>query len=353
MSGTYGAFSAAASVSTDFISNAHVKTCRVDKMVTAQKYLVTQKIFNLKEYLHPHIKEYLLHKPPERIVSRIGQFYAQRITLGGVLQTTSIVEMTEEDTTASVAATLEASYGLVNIISGSAEGSRNTTSFSSTSKMSTRWKVLGGDSRLWLQLGSRDTNIRAIQKEWAESVSDDSLHPIGYTLRPIWELLEDLDSNKASQLQEFLERKWLTEEAQIPERAPLKSVAKSLYCQGWDNDDWFTHLVQGRDVPYWAGRGRFCFKAWEDGKGPPGTSTYCQGYDNDRFFTHLVDGRAVPYWAGRGHFCFQAWPEGRGPADTKTYCQGYNSDYATHLVEGHSLPDWAANGRFCFMAYAA
>jgi hypothetical protein len=231
LEGSYGVFSAAAEVSTEFMSSSKVKKFRLDRMVEARKYIVSLDSPYPHRMLKPEIKEYLLSESPERIVDFIGQFFATRLTLGGVLQVTNLVEMTSSDTKNSMQTKVEAKYSLIDSISASAEGSVTTSSFEENKNAYSKWQVLGGDPNIWLGLTKDDGNFQEIQKQWADSVSDKTLYPIDMKLAPIWTLLDhsEMNVNKARQLETYLKNKWSNDARGNPVWQPLPDVHTPTY----------------------------------------------------------------------------------------------------------------------------
>jgi hypothetical protein len=231
LEGSYGAFSAAAESSTEDMSSTNVKKFRLDRMVEARKYVVSLDSPYPHRMLRPEIKEYLLSESPDKIVNFIGQFYATRLTLGGVLHVTNVVEMTSSDTKSSMQAKVEATYGLGNSISASAEGKVAKSSFEKNSNAYSKWQVLGGNPNIWLSLTKDDGNFQDIQQRWADSVSDGSLYPIDMKLAPIWNLLDhsEMNVNKARQLETYLKNKWSNDARGNPVWQPLPDVHTPTY----------------------------------------------------------------------------------------------------------------------------
>jgi len=348
--GTYKAFSAAAQLSTEYMSNSSVKKFRLDRITEANVYKVTLLDPYPYQMLTAQAREFLLQESPERIVDTYGEFYARSIRLGGVFEVTNVVEMLSSDTQLDLKASVEGSYGLGWSVSATSEGSVSTSDYQRNQRMFSQWQVLGGEPTIWLGLSTDDSNFEDVLNRWSASFSDLNLYPVWEELYPMWELLEDLDSNKAAALESYLRTKWQNADGDITDGLPLPDLR--LHCVGHDNEHWYSHMSQGRNAPSWAGRDRFCWWAFDEGAGPAGTQTYCQG-KSDGYYSHLRIGKDLPSWAWRSRWCFDAWPDiyGSGPSGTSRFCQGWSEGYYTYLANGWSVPSWASRGRFCFHAY--
>lgn len=229
--GSYYAFSGAASVSAESMSQQQVKTVRIDKMIQATKYRVTSKWIYPHRMLTKSAKEFLLNEEPAAIMRNFGVFFATQLTMGGVLQTTYLIEATAEDSKSSLSAQLEASYGTpLARVKASAEGTVKTEALNSESNMRSKWSVKGGDASLWLQL--QGDNADTVQKKWADSITDENLAVIKYSLRPVWELLDHAEMNpaKAKELQSFMLKEWKTVFDGIPD-FPFKQSDHPLHAK--------------------------------------------------------------------------------------------------------------------------
>lgn len=346
--GSYGAFSAAAKLTTEHMNSNEVKKFRLDRRTEACRYKVT--LTNPYPYrmLTENAREFLLQETPERIVETYGEFYTNEIWLGGALQVTNVVEMTTSDTKTSLSASVRASYGLGNSVSATAEGNVDTRVYQGNTTISSQWHAKGGNTAIWLGLHANDSNKEEIQQRWLDSFTDSNLYPAWQRLVPIWDLLRDLDNNKAGQLESYLKAKWAAENSSIVDGQPRPDLR--LYCVGLENILYYAHIREGRNVPGWAGRGRFCWWAFPAGAGPAGTQTYCQG-KSDGFYSHLRIGYGLPSWAWRDSFCFDAWTDASWNLGLNVYCNGWTDGYYSVLVNNRSVPSWASMGRFCFKAY--
>jgi len=349
--GSYLAFSAAAKISTEHMNNNNVKKFRLDRKMLAYKYKLTLTNPYPHQMLTQTALNFLRQESPARIVEQYGEFYAKEMRLGGIFQLTNVAEMSSSDTKSSVEWDVRASYSAGFSVSAYSQGSVNRSEYKKNTEISTKWVVKGGQTTIWFGLARDDSNLEDIQRRWADSLSDDNLYPVWKRLAPLWKVLEDVDSNKARQLETYLKEKWEREGRSIVDGQPSPDLR--LYCVGHENNRYYAYISQsGRAVPDWAGRNRFCFQTFYDSRGPSGTSTYCQG-KNDGWYSHLTQSRNLPSWAWRDHFCFDAYPEGRAPAGMDLYCNGWeNNRYYTYLAHGRGVPSWAGRGRFCFHAYA-
>jgi len=224
--GSYGAYTAATSLSTENLNQRHVKTVRIDKRIKASKYRVTMTTPYPHQKLKPGWKNFLLSEPPEKIMRTMGSFFARQLDMGGVLQLTFVVEQHEGETKSSISADVDAKY--LDVLSASAEGAVKRDTFKSNSMMTSKWNAWGGKGFSWL--GLTNSNTDDIQKKWAASVDDSNLHAIKYQLRPLWELLDhaDMNPNKAIELRSYMLQKWSADIANIPSHQYLPKPPKVI-----------------------------------------------------------------------------------------------------------------------------
>ena len=152
--GSYGAFSAAASMEVSKSSSSSIKTVRMDALTKAIVYEVSSiggfRTFP-ERYVTNNFKEAVKALSVEQIEKRIGVFYATKMNLGGELRKSYIMQATEEDSEQSITTELQASYG--NSMMGiSATASLGVSSRDSTSsaQMNVEWSAKGGDTTVWL-----------------------------------------------------------------------------------------------------------------------------------------------------------------------------------------------------------
>lgn len=223
----YKAFSGTAQTSTERVSSSRVAKLRVDRLVRSEMFRTTIDDLSPHNYLKDSVKEFLLNESPERVVSRLGEFYAEQLTLGGVFQSTHVKDASETDSSTAFSAQVTAK---ADFLIASAAGSVGTSVSSSEreelKKISTKYMVKGGDTTLWLSLGGR--TVADVQRRWAASVTAENLYPIRYKLRPLWMLLKPLNAAKGAALERFLKAKWEAEDRSIPNLPKVK-----VTCLSW------------------------------------------------------------------------------------------------------------------------
>ena len=213
--GSYGAFSAAASMEVSKSSDKSIKTVRLDRTTKSIVYEVASKgSFRTfpQRYLTDNFKEAVKALTVEQIEQRIGSFYATRLDLGGEIRKSYTMQAMEEDTESSVKAELEASYG-TDLLGVSAEASVGVSSRESVknAQMSVEWSAKGGDTTVWLGkefTDSGDTSVSSIQSEWAGSMTDENLYPFNFELGLMWDLVKAVDQTKGDAFQQYLLEKW-------------------------------------------------------------------------------------------------------------------------------------------------
>jgi len=126
-------------------------------------------------------------------------------------------------------ASITAQYGIGNSISGSAAGSVDEKTTNEDRSVSSRWRVLGGDSLVWLHLKNDDSNLPDVHKEWAKTLSNDNLAILKITVLPIWYLLDhpDMNPSKARELKDYLTKKWKADYKSLPH--PM-AKEKTCFC---------------------------------------------------------------------------------------------------------------------------
>lgn len=213
----YKAFSSSARVSTERIRNDMVATYRTDLLSQTMKMRVTLNTLHPHQLLTPEAKRFLLEEPPEKIVETVGEFYAHKLTLGGIFQATFVKEQSESESVDSFESEVRASAKfLLGSVSGYSKVGTTSAERELLESVSVNYEVQGGDTSIWL--GLTGDNMDEIQTAWAASVSDDNLFPVSFGLRPIWTLLEDddMDPSKAKELETYLTTKWNEEYQAIP-----------------------------------------------------------------------------------------------------------------------------------------
>ena len=221
ISAKFGPFSAAASMAIGQNTGSSIKTARVDAYCRCKKQRVASKndfLFRPSTKLHPACRRFILSVDKDKvhkIAEHLGIFFAKSANLGGVVQKTYTMQITEHDTESSISGELKAKYGGW-LLGGSLSGgiSKRSERGSRGAKMETSFHVEGGNTALWLGLDTIPTDPGAfhdLQQKWAESVTDKNLYPFDVELRPIWELVSEVDKEKGGLLQKYLLQKWQVE----------------------------------------------------------------------------------------------------------------------------------------------
>jgi len=229
LSGSYSAWgasalSAAAEMSLSSLSSSSFKLFRMDKNIRAHHSKISMNSFMPHKHLTESAKHALLNFHPEQIQRMLGDFYASEVTLGGIFQLTVVMAMSAKESEQEMRAKVEAEYSNVAAkAKGSMSGSASTSTKIGNKMASTKLQVLGGNPRLWLEMG--EDNQDEIQKKWAQSVNDQNEYPTNFKLVPIWDLLDhdDMDRKKAKALKNFMINRWKEEEKELPahDAAPL------------------------------------------------------------------------------------------------------------------------------------
>lgn len=207
VSGSYGCFSAAASMSTERITSSKVKSVRIDRKIKSKIYHVAVTTNKFFDKLTEDSRDTLVNEKPAKIVDSLGEFYATEAEFGGLLMSTSLIEMSEEDDVTSVEAEAEASFGAAGLKVGVHS---YDASYKSEAKEHRELTILGGDPTVWLSV-SNQSDIARAQSEWSKTVKGDDLFVVGTKLKPIWMLLEGHDDAKAKEIEDYLKAKWSEE----------------------------------------------------------------------------------------------------------------------------------------------
>jgi len=228
--GNYYAFSGAAEASLEHFNASKTKTIRADHDLYALRYVCQADVLDCSEIITPQVVKFVKKSKPEKIVKKLGHFYATEVTLGGHLQLTRIIKARAEDSADSLAAKIEATYtaALIGSVKANAKGStedkRSITGREETCTLS----VQGGDVSSWLAFDGTAESKAACQKAWSDSIDDASLFPLKMQLSPIWEAFEEHDElvDKAAELKKYLISKWEAEYKRVAEMS--KQNAKKI-----------------------------------------------------------------------------------------------------------------------------
>ena len=214
--GSYGAFSAAASMEVSKSTSSSIKTVRMDSMIKALKYGVASKndFRNFpQDFLTDSFKRAVRDLSFEKLEENVGVFYAKSMDLGGEIRKSYTMQATEDDTEQSVSAELKASYGGAMFgVSATASVGVSSRESNKESQMKVEWSAKGGNTMLWLGKtfsDSGDSSVASIQGKWADSISDSNLYPFNYDLGLVWELIQAFDKSKGDGYKAYLQAKWI------------------------------------------------------------------------------------------------------------------------------------------------
>ena len=224
--GCYGAFYLGALMSADYSSSSSYRTARYEKSVVAQKYICLPKR-EFKEcptdYLTAGFRETVgRYSEPEDLEEHLGTFYAWKINLGGCIKKSFVMEISEDDDQEKIEAELKVQFGPKFLTPGSAGSSTKYSKRKNnkTASLKTETTTKGGKPELWLaesdELDESSSNTsESIQQQWANSFDNTNLYPIAYELKPIWELVKNLDKDKGERFEVYLKDKWEKHEIAI------------------------------------------------------------------------------------------------------------------------------------------
>lgn len=204
VSGGLGAFSAAASMSSQKTSKTQIQSTRVDRKIKSKLYHVALSTSNAYDLLTEDSRKMLHESEPEVIAQTMGHFFASEAEFGGLLMSTSIIEMTEHDDSTSISAEAEAHFGLGGLKVGLSTDSANLRSEAKEHRSLT---ILGGDQAPWLAV-TNASGLAQAQEQWAKSIKGDKMYVVDTKLKPLWHLLQGKDDKKATQLETFIRGQW-------------------------------------------------------------------------------------------------------------------------------------------------
>lgn len=222
--GGFGCFRAAASMSASRASSSSVKSFRIDRKIQSVFYHVSLSTHDFYKRLTPDAVDSLTNDEPARIVDTYGEFFATEADYGGLLMSTSLIEMTEDDDETSVKAEAEASFGAGGIKLGVSTNSANSKS---TAMEHRKLTILGGNQSFWLGLANK-SDIPDAQRKWANSVSGDKMFLISAKMRPLWEILAGHNDAKSKEIEKYLKQQWADQTDQ--EYGESGHFAKILPC---------------------------------------------------------------------------------------------------------------------------
>ena len=216
--GQFKAFSGAASMAVETTEESKYHTVRVDAIGVCTKNCITTKgpfRTHPENFLTEDFRTAVNELTVEEIESRIGVFYPIKLQLGGMVKRSYIMEATEEDNESKITAELQASFGRECLGASNSNtlksGNRSTNK---NAKVRHEWKAEGGDVDLWFKVWLSDadqselSSAMKVAKEWADTIDASNYYPFDFELRPLWELIEKVDADKAKKFRLYLEEKW-------------------------------------------------------------------------------------------------------------------------------------------------
>jgi len=212
--GSYGAFSAAASMQVSKSSSKSIKTVRLDAVTMAKKYKVKaiNELLNQPEkFLTESFKNTVRTESFEHIEHNIGIFYATSLDLGGELRKSYVMQATKEDNEQSVRAELEGKYGRGAFsVSASVSTQYDTRESNKDAKVKIEWHARGGDTTVWFgaSLGKDQNAVDKIKNEWKDTIKDNNLYPFEFRLAYLWDLIKKVDHDRGIAYKAYLEAKW-------------------------------------------------------------------------------------------------------------------------------------------------
>merc|ERR1712086_348956 len=135
--------------STSRLNKDKKKYVRIDHNIDTCISVVQMEPVNPHKYLRPDVKNLLLTRTPEYILSEIGPFYASQFTLGATFELRVVGEV-------------------------SSGGETKSSSKKSCTDYDTEYKTSGGIPRIWLATASLEEKLDA----WQDSITAENLRPI-------------------------------------------------------------------------------------------------------------------------------------------------------------------------------
>jgi hypothetical protein len=225
----YGAFAGAAEANMNSQSSSTTKQLRYDRYIKATKTKLSRASLFPSECLTEEAQRLLAEGSFSNIREELGEFYANEVTLGGVLQLTTFTDMFETDTKKELGASIAGEYAtLMASAKATIQGSSSASTTVAGREARTKMRAQGGNPFIWLDL--QDDNEISITSKWAESVSEENQYPVGVLLRPLWVLMEQAfqqsDPTRAEAFKQYITKIWEEEGAQIPDY-PTKAHSKA------------------------------------------------------------------------------------------------------------------------------
>ena len=198
--GSYGAFSAAASMEISTSSDSSLRTVRMDAVTKAINHQVSSRNgFRAfpEDYLTDNFRRAVNELTVEQIEERIGVFYARRMNLGAEVRKSYIMQAKTDDTATSVSTELKAEYGGRMLgVSVSAGFGVSTRKSNNNLEMRIDWAARGGNSNIWLSNSLEGDRLESVVQEWSQSITQRNLEPMDFELENLWELVKAVNPTK-------------------------------------------------------------------------------------------------------------------------------------------------------------
>jgi len=218
ISASFGCFGGSASMGIDKSSKQTYHTSRTDVTNTCIKYKVspsTGLMLRPESFLNAEVEAAIREGDisMQELEKIIGTFYCREYHLGGYFERSYIVETSSKESASSVEASLKANFGgaLVQASAGFSLGKQKSKS-NKNAKMCIKENIVGGDTEIWLGSSGKAGNSEELLKNWAASVNDTNLHPLGMQLEFTWKLVEAINPSMGEDYKAYMKANWKEQE---------------------------------------------------------------------------------------------------------------------------------------------
>lgn len=134
--------------------------------------------------------------------------------MGGLVQQTTIVAMSETDSATDIASEVSASAEKLSVeAKATVAGGQSHSAHIKGREAHSKVKVLGGDPMIWL--GLNEDNRDDVQEQWVQTIKEGNRYVVDVALKPMWELLLNLNETKAHALKDHMICAWMADEARL------------------------------------------------------------------------------------------------------------------------------------------
>lgn len=334
---SYMAFSGSAELSFQSTDSRRVKKfCMMRSNIFTDFKLSSNVPFPHKR-LTAEWKKFLLEATAEAIHERLGDFFAVELMYGGAMKTTTTTEMIAGESASSIEGKLRASYDNILSASLSASAGKTSTYASSEHSFKSSTSTYGGDAKIWAGL-SHD-NFDEIHDLWAKSIKDINEIEVGFTLRPIWELLDhdDMDKGKADKLKTIMVDAWKFAANGIPEYRPVSKTQIKPVFDFWHagNSEHTFHF----DNP-WGGESKGEIQFWAFSSQVQGTHAVYDFWHHDHS-EHTF--HFLPAWGGERKNNAQFWAFAQEMPGTVPIYDFWHKGHSEHTF--HEMGPWSGESR--------